>query len=101
MRSKSVAWIRSDMKRYKAAADKTEKARYLQSHPPLALEHLVMIRTVQITPTRVLVGPPQQEASNSVTRRYQDQLDAIIRIQFTDEEDRLFVSLSASRSARS
>jgi RNA-dependent RNA polymerase len=51
-----------------------------------------MIRTVQVTPTRVLISPPQQEASNSVTRRYQDQLDAIIRVQFTDEENRLHVS---------
>lgn len=68
------------------------KARFLRRNPPPALEHLVMIRTIQVTPTRVLVNPPQQEASNSVTRRYQDKLDAIIRVQFTDEEDRLFVS---------
>jgi RNA-dependent RNA polymerase len=37
------------------------------------------------------MGPPQQEPSNSVTRRYADRLDGIIRVMFTDEEDRLFV----------
>lgn len=51
-----------------------------------------MIRTVQITPTRVLVAPPMPETSNSVTRRYKDKLDAIIRVQFRDEGVRLHVS---------
>lgn len=55
------------------------------------LDHLVMIRTVQLTPTRVLVAPPQQETSNSVTRKYKDKLDGIIRVQFVDEGDRLHV----------
>lgn len=50
-----------------------------------------MIRTVTVTPTRVLVGPPQPETSNSVTRRYSDQLDAIIRVHFTDEGERLHI----------
>lgn len=53
-----------------------------------------MIRSVMITPTRVLIGPPQQEPSNSVTRRYADKLEGIIRVSFTDEEDRLFVGCS-------
>lgn len=53
--------------------------------------HIVMIRTVTVTPTRVLVGPPQPETSNSVTRRYSDKLDAIIRVHFTDEGERLNV----------
>ena len=52
-----------------------------------------MIRTILVTPTRLLVGPLQQESSNSVTRRYNDKLDGIIRVQFADEEDKLFVSL--------
>lgn len=47
-----------------------------------------------MTPTRVLIGPPQPEPSNSVTRRYAKQLDGIARVTFTDEEDRLWVSLS-------
>lgn len=55
-----------------------------------------MIRTVLVTPTRVLVSPPQQEPSNSVTRRYHDKLDGIIRVQFADEEDKLFVSAVSS-----
>jgi RNA-dependent RNA polymerase len=50
-----------------------------------------MIRNVLVTPTRILIGPPQQEPSNSVTRRYADKLDGIARVTFTDEEDRLFV----------
>ncbi|RSH88373.1 uncharacterized protein EHS24_000913 [Apiotrichum porosum] len=55
------------------------------------LDHVVRIRTVQVTPTRILVGPPQEETSNSVTRRYHDKLDAIIRVQFVDEGDRLHI----------
>lgn len=68
------------------------KARFLRHVPPKCLDHLVMIRTVLVTPTRILIGPPQQEPSNSVTRRYSDKLDGIIRVQFADEEDALFVS---------
>lgn len=68
------------------------KASFLRRSPLPELAHLVMIRTVLITPTRVLIGPPQQESSNSVTRRYSDRLDGIIRVQFADEEDRLFVN---------
>jgi RNA-dependent RNA polymerase len=74
-------------------ADDTGKARFLRTVAPPQLSHLVMIRNVLVTPTRVLIGPPQQEPSNSVTRRYQDKLDGIARVTFTDEEDRLFVSL--------
>ncbi|GFZ50894.1 hypothetical protein JCM24511_08652 [Saitozyma sp. JCM 24511] len=68
------------------------KARFLRHVPPKCLDHLVMIRTVLVTPTRILIGPPQQEPSNSVTRRYSDKLDGIIRVQFADEEDALFVA---------
>ncbi|WWC90607.1 uncharacterized protein L201_005543 [Kwoniella dendrophila CBS 6074] len=66
-------------------------ASYLRRKDPPTLDHLVLIRTVQVTPTRVLIGPPQQESSNSVTRKYSDRLHGIIRVQFTDEEDRLYV----------
>ncbi|ORY35716.1 RNA dependent RNA polymerase-domain-containing protein [Naematelia encephala] len=68
------------------------KARYLRKEPPPPYSHLVMIRSVLVTPTRLLIGPPQQEPSNSVTRRYADRLEAIVRVQFTDEEDRLHVA---------
>ncbi|KAK6910761.1 hypothetical protein I203_104793 [Kwoniella mangroviensis CBS 8507] len=66
-------------------------ASYLRRKERPNLSHLVLIRTVQVTPTRVLIGPPQQESSNSVTRQYKDRLHGIIRVQFTDEEDRLYV----------
>lgn len=69
------------------------KAGFLRRTQSLALPHLVMIRTVLVTPTRALCGPLQQEPSNSVTRKYKDRLDGIIRVNFIDEEDRLFVSL--------
>ncbi|WVQ95053.1 hypothetical protein IAU59_002145 [Kwoniella sp. CBS 9459] len=65
-------------------------ASFLRRKEAPKLSHLVLIRTVLVTPTRVLVGPPQQEPQNSVTRRYKDRIDAIIRVQFADEEDRLF-----------
>lgn len=69
------------------------KAAFLRRSEAIVLPHLVMIRTVIVTPTRVLSGPLQQEPSNSVTRRYQDRIDGIIRVCFTDEEDRLHVGL--------
>jgi len=69
------------------------KARFLRRATSIMLPHLVMIRTVIVTPTRVLSGPLQQEPSNSVTRKYSRSLDAIIRVNFTDEEDRLHVSV--------
>jgi len=56
------------------------------------MPHIVMVRTVLVTPTRLVISPPQQEPSNSVTRRYADKIDAVIRVQFADEEDKLFVS---------
>ncbi|WVF67576.1 hypothetical protein IAT40_002334 [Kwoniella sp. CBS 6097] len=65
-------------------------ASYLRRKEIPKLSHLVLIRTVLVTPTRVLVGPPQQEPQNSVTRKYKDRIDAIVRVQFADEEDRLF-----------
>ncbi|KAK8854698.1 hypothetical protein IAR55_003437 [Kwoniella newhampshirensis] len=68
-----------------------KRAAYLRRKPSQKLSHLVLIRTVLVTPTRLLIGPPQQEPSNSVTRRYADKLDGIIRAQFTDEEDKLFL----------
>jgi RNA-dependent RNA polymerase len=80
-------------------ADQAGKASFLRREDPPELSHLVMIRNVLVTPTRVLIGPPQPEPSNSVTRRYHDRLDGIARVTFTDEEDRLWVSLPMSTNA--
>ncbi|WWC63397.1 uncharacterized protein I303_105997 [Kwoniella dejecticola CBS 10117] len=66
-------------------------ASYLRRKERPILDHLVLIRTIQVTPTRLLIGPPQEEPSNSVTRQYAKKLDGIIRVQFTDEEDKLYV----------
>ncbi|WVN86300.1 uncharacterized protein L203_101463 [Cryptococcus depauperatus CBS 7841] len=67
-------------------------AAFLRRKPPYIQPHLVLIRTVLVTPSRLLIGPPQYEPSNSVTRRYHDKLNGIVRVQFTDEEDRLFIA---------
>ncbi|ODO01343.1 hypothetical protein I350_06162 [Cryptococcus amylolentus CBS 6273] len=67
-------------------------AAFLRRRPPSNQTHLVLIRTALVTPMRVLVGPPQYESSNSVTRKYSDKLDGIIRVQFSDEDDRLYVA---------
>ncbi|EIW68226.1 hypothetical protein TREMEDRAFT_74213 [Tremella mesenterica DSM 1558] len=67
------------------------RARYLSEEMTTPLSHLVLIRTVQVTPTRLLIGAPTPEPSNSVTRRYAGKIDSIIRVQFSDEEDRIFV----------
>jgi RNA-dependent RNA polymerase len=69
----------------------TGKAAYLRHIEPPNFSHLVIIRTVLVTPTRLLISPPQQEASNSVTRRYADKLNGIVRVCFSDEEDTLYV----------
>jgi hypothetical protein len=83
-------------------ANQSGRARFLRTSnkkEPVRLAHLVMIRNVLVTPTRLLIGPPQPEPSNSVTRRYGKQLEGIARVTFTDEEDRLFVSSQHSNSA--
>lgn len=76
------------------AKAESERAGFLRRTEQTVLSHLVKIRTAIVTPTRLLVGPLQPEPSNSVTRRYVDKIDAIIRVVFTDEEDRLFVCAS-------
>lgn len=53
-----------------------------------------------MTPTRLVISPPQQEPSNSVTRRYAERIDSIIRVVFADEEDKLFVSRRSSLGLR-
>ena len=68
------------------------KASYLRRSDAPNRAHLVMVRTVLVTPTRLVISPPQPEPSNSVTRRYANKIDGIIRVQFADEEDKLFVS---------
>ncbi|WVQ72940.1 hypothetical protein IAR50_002502 [Cryptococcus sp. DSM 104548] len=74
------------------SADKRlELAAFLRRRPVCTQPHQVLIRTVLVTPTRVLVEPPQHETSNSVTRKYSDKLDGLIRVQFTDEDDRLYL----------
>ena len=90
-RIRNVRALISSERTLEGHADHAEKSAWLRHMPTPELGHLVMIRTVQVTPTRVLIGPPQPEPSNSVTRRYGDRLDGLIRVQFSDEEDRLHV----------
>lgn len=71
-----------------------EKARYIRRSKRLAEPaHTIRIRRVTVTPTRVLLFPPEQETSNSVLRQFKDS-DCFIRVCFADEDDRIKVGPS-------
>jgi len=86
-----AAIVRGESNTYHSTDRSLGKASYLRHIEPPKFSHLVIVRTVLVTPTRLLVSPPQQEPSNTVTRRYANRLDGIIRVIFSDEEDRLHV----------
>lgn len=69
-----------------------EKARYIHRSKKNALPtHVIMIRRVTVTPTRILLFPPERETSNSVLRQFSNT-DNFIHVSFADEDNRLKVS---------
>ncbi|KAJ9118331.1 hypothetical protein QFC22_004244 [Naganishia vaughanmartiniae] len=71
-----------------------EKAKYIrQAKRTQEPAHTILIRRVAITPTRILLFPPERETSNSVLRQYADH-DSFLRVTFADVNDRLRVRRS-------
>jgi hypothetical protein len=77
---------------YLFIAASTDKAKYIRrAKRTQEPAHTILIRRVTVTPTRVLLFPPERERSNSVLRKYVDH-DSFLRVTFADENDRLRVS---------
>jgi RNA-dependent RNA polymerase len=68
-----------------------ERARQVRRPRRQPGDHVLRVYRVQITPTRVLLFPPEDETSNSVLRTF-GHVDRFLRVSFSDEEDNLFVS---------
>ncbi|KAK4229040.1 RNA-dependent RNA polymerase [Podospora fimiseda] len=49
-------------------------------------DYCALVRKVTVTPTRVLFSTPTVETTNRVIRRYKDDQERFLRIQFTDEQ---------------
>lgn len=78
---------------------RAEKAEIVKStnfveDPP----HIVRIRRVYVTPSRILMFPPEPETGNSVLRAFKNA-DCFLRVTMTDEDDRLQVSLKFDHTA--
>jgi RNA-dependent RNA polymerase len=74
-----------------------EKARYIRrSKKTVVPAHTIMIRRVTVTPTRILLFPPERETSNSVLRQFENT-DSFIRVSFADEDSRVKVSRPLKR----
>lgn len=63
------------------------RGRQLSRNPSPARKHVLHVYRVHITPTRLLLFPPEPETSNSVLRRF-GRVDHFLRVTFTDENDR-------------
>ncbi|KAK4165762.1 RNA-dependent RNA polymerase [Cladorrhinum sp. PSN259] len=49
-------------------------------------DHCACVRKVTVTPTRIFFSTPTVETTNRVIRRYRDDQERFLRIQFTDEQ---------------
>jgi RNA-dependent RNA polymerase len=79
---------------------RVEKARYIRrSKKSVVPAHTIMIRRVTVTPTRILLFPPERETSNSVLRQFENT-DSFIRVSFADEDSRVKVSASHKRDVQ-
>lgn len=61
---------------------------------------VVHIAKIVVTPTRVLLFPPEPNHSNSVLRHFAEYSDHFIRVQFNDEDDRLPINDSLRAADR-
>ena len=52
--------------------------------------HAVLVRRALVTPTRLLLCPPEQETSNYVLRNHPNHIDRFLRVQFADESEPMF-----------
>jgi hypothetical protein len=61
--------------------DEESVYRLVGKHP-----HLRLIHHVRVTPTGVYLEGPEQEVTNRVLRKYNDNLDCFARVTFSDED---------------
>lgn len=75
-------------------AEVVKSTNFVQDPP-----HIVRIRRVYVTPSRILMFPPEPETGNSVLRAFKNA-DCFLRVTMTDEDDRLQVGVEFDLSAR-
>lgn len=68
------------------------RAKQLRSKVTKVEAHQVWIYRCMVTPTRILLFPAEQETSNDVLRRHRLHVDRFLRVQFTDEDDRIQIN---------
>lgn len=70
------------------------KSRHLVKHQPGMSKpaHICKVYRCSVTPTRLLLFPPEEEVSNTILRKYEAYSDRFMRVTFTDEVDRVMVS---------
>ncbi|KAF9673790.1 hypothetical protein SADUNF_Sadunf10G0060500 [Salix dunnii] len=80
--------------------DQYKKYSRLPTPPAVAVgDGLVLLRRVQITPTKLYFCGPEVNLSNRVLRKYPDDIDSFLRISFIDEDlDKLFSSNISPRT---
>lgn len=71
-----------------------EKSKFLARHrpPPVRPPYITKVYRCSITPTRLLLFPPEDDANNTVLRDYRAHSDRFLRVSFTDEDDNFYVS---------
>ncbi|KAK4684115.1 RNA-dependent RNA polymerase, partial [Tremellales sp. Uapishka_1] len=69
-----------------------KRSRQLRKEKLGSNHHQVWVHRCQVTPTRVLLFPPEQETSNDVIRKHGLHVDRFLRVQFTDEDDRIQIN---------
>jgi len=58
--------------------------------------YCVMIRKVVITPSKTVILPPTIETSDRIIRHYKDHREHFLRVQFTDENEKLSLANGAN-----
>lgn len=68
--------------------------------PAAAKINVVHVAKIVVTPTRIMLFPPEPDQSNSVLRHFVDFADHFLRVQFNDEDDRLPINDSLRAADR-
>lgn len=77
--------ISSTCNRSAEKAALAKSAKFVEDPP-----HIVRIRRVYVTPSKILMFPPEPETGNSVLRAFKNA-ECFIRVTMTDEDDRIQV----------
>lgn len=82
----------------KLVRPKRQRHEALASNTKSADSNMVMMRRAIVTPTRMVLLPPEKEVGNSVLRHFNQHLDRFLRVQFNDEHDQLQVNASVKEA---